>query len=258
MAVTRLTRSEFARDEAYDLAPMLGAPADEATIVKDEPRTVVWRTTLPSGAAGFVKSYRHRSLYDFTRESLTRFRVQREFDALCFLARRSIPCARPICWGRGQSETAGRFETLVTFERPDTVGLKDWLRTEAADGRWIEPAARLLRQAHEAGFYHGALAPRNLLLRPAPKVACYFIDTPKSIVFPRSVVGTRMARHDLMVFLGEIARVTGAGPLPEFLATYGTEPAAITRLVEAALRYRPNRNTRARMRAEFLIRRAFG
>ena len=260
MTLLRLETSGLAPDPETALATLLTSPPGADDLIKDEPQTRVWHAALPSGAAVVVKTYRRRSLLDFTRESLTRYRAQREFDALRFLVAAGVPCSRPVCWACGDDAADGRFESLVTFEEPDTVGLKAWLRSGAADDRWIEPVAALVRQGHEAGFYHGALAPRNILLRPAngAGAACLFIDTPKSIVFPRSIVGTRMARHDLMTMLGEVCRVAGDASLAPFLSSYGEPDAAIPALVERIRRYRPNRNTRSRMRAEFLIRRRFG
>lgn len=260
-SLQKLVASPYAADPPAALAAMLVSPppAGPATI-KDEPRTLIWRASLPSGSSAIVKTYRRRSLYDFTREALTRFRAQREFEALSFLARNDIPCSRPICWACGRDGQSGRFESLVTFEETGTVGLKAYLRSGRADERWIGPAARLLRRAHEAGFYHGALAPRNILLRTgeASETSCLFIDTPKSIVFPGSIVGTRMARHDLMTMLGEVRRVAGEGPLAAFLEDYGETASAVGPLIADIGRYRPTRNTRNRMRAEFLIRRRFG
>jgi tRNA A-37 threonylcarbamoyl transferase component Bud32 len=261
MSLRKLVPSPDARDAPEALAAMLAAPPPAgAATIKNEPRTFIWKAVLPSGPSAIVKTYRRRSLYDFARETLTRFRAQREFEALSFLARNDIPCSRPVCWACGRDEVSGRFESLVTFEATDTVGLKAYLRSGHADGRWIGPAARLLRRAHDAGFYHGALAPRNILLRTgeARDDSCLFIDTPKSIVFPGSIVGTRMARHDLMTMLGEVRRVVGEGPVAEFLEAYGEAATAIAPLIADIGRYRPTRNTRNRMRAEFLIRRRFG
>jgi hypothetical protein len=258
MSLRKLVPSPYVVDAPEALAAMLASPAPAGTgTIKDEPRTLILRTALPSGPSVIVKTYRRRSLYDFTREALTRFRAQREFEALSFLARNDIPCSRPVCWACGSDEASGRFESLVTFEETDTVGLKAYLRSGRADERWIGPAARLVRRAHDAGFYHGALAPRNILLRTGESrpTSCLLIDTPKSIVFPGSIAGTRMARHDLMTMLGEVRGVVGEGPAARFLEDYGAPASAIAPLVAAIGRYRPTRNTRNRMRAEFLIRR---
>lgn len=259
MRLRRLVLSEFAWDSREDLAAALARLPDRDRLIKDESRTVIWQAALPSGAQAIVKTYRSRSWFDFWRESLTRFRVQREFDALGFLARKEIPCACPICWASGDGDEEGRFETLVTFQEPGVGGLKDYLRSGQASDRWIESVAGLVRLGHDAGFYHGALAPRNILIRGAGgrDPWCMFIDTPKSIVFPRPVTGTRMAKHDLMVLLGEISQVAPQTVLAPFLGAYGWPAAEIPAFVGEIRRYRPTRNTRNRMRAEFLVRRLF-
>jgi len=107
------------------------------------------------------------------------------------------------------------------------------------------------------GFYHGALASRNMLIRlvDGQSAACIFIDTPRSIIFPRAIVGTRMAQHDLLVLLGDVYRLAGEPAVRNFLATYGWPTARIPGLAEQIRNYRATRNTRNRMRAEFLIRR---
>jgi tRNA A-37 threonylcarbamoyl transferase component Bud32 len=260
MPLRKLVVSPDARESTDLLGALLESPPAERETIKEERRTHVWKARLPGRDMVVVKTYRHRSAYDFARESLSRFRAEREFEALSFLEGSDIPCTRPACWACGRDEVSGRFESLVTFEEPDTVGLKSWLRSDQADDRWVEPVARLLRRAHDAGFYHGALVPRNILLRLAPEQApgCLFVDTPKSIVFRAPIAGTRMARHDLMTLLGEACRVAGDEMLAPFLAAYGEDAAAIPTLAEASRRYRPTRNTRNRMRAEFLFRRLLG
>jgi len=257
MSLRELVASEGLPDACQALEEILNIPPSGVDVLKDEPRTLIWRSRLPSGAWAIVKTYRRRSLYDFTRESMTRFRAQREFESLAFLSKNNVPSVRPICWGYGRHPESGRFESVATFQELNVIGLKDHLRSGCAGDRWIEPAARLVRQGHDIGFYHGALAPRNILVRPAgwDDPACMFIDTPRSIVFPRPITGTRMAEHDLMVLLGEVCGVVGETPLPRFLATYGMPESDIPRLVDRIKCYRPNRNTRNRARAEFLIRR---
>jgi len=256
-SLRKLVLSDFARDEAEILAAALLSPPAAGDVIKDESRTLIFRHRLPSGMDVVVKTYRRRSAYDFARESLSRFRAQREFDALVFLAGRQIPCSIPVAWACGGERRTGRFETLVTIEEPGMTGLKAHLRTGRADDGWIRPVARLVREGHEAGFYHGALAPRNVLLRLCNDrtPACLFIDTPKSIVFPKSVTGTRMARHDLLMLLCEVNNVAGETPLIPFLETYRLPGRQIPAMVAAIKSYRANRNTRNRMRAEFLARR---
>ncbi|MGD8425398.1 MAG: hypothetical protein PVH13_09160, partial [Gammaproteobacteria bacterium] len=78
--------------------------------------------------------------------------------------------------------------------------------------------------------------------------------TPKSIVFRRPVTGTRMADHDLLVFLCEVNNVVGDAAVAGFLARYGMQAADIGPMVERVRSYRAGRNTRNRMRAEFLLR----
>ena len=256
MPYRKLIAAETLSITPQDMAKTLQEPYGPADLIKDELRTLIRRAEFPGGLPTIVKTYRHRSAYDFCRESLTRFRAQREFEALSFLFDRRIPCSRPVGWGYGSDRESGRFETLVTVEEPDVIGLKDHLRSGTSDGSWIEPVAELVRRAHEAGFYHGALAPRNILVRFGQQgSSCFFIDTPKSLVFRRPVTGTRMAIHDLLVFLCEVNNVAGDTPVGRFLVLYGMGPSDIPRMVSRVKRYRAGRNTRNRMRAEFLLRR---
>lgn len=255
----KLVASRFAPFSAGELAARLQQPYCADSVIKEEPRTLIRRISLPDGAAAIVKTYRQRSRYDFFRESLTRFRAQREFDALGYLAEKHVPCSVPVGWGYGRDAASGRFESVITLEEPGVAGLKDYLRSDEADERWLSPAAALVRRAHEVGFYHGALAPRNILFRSADDSGrCIMIDTPKSIVFRRPVTGTRMADHDLLVFLCEVNNVAGVAAVEGFLARYGMQAARIHGMVERVRRYRASRNTRNRMRAEFLLRRIFG
>lgn len=256
MPYRKLIASESLPISPEDLVRALQEPCGPADLIKDEPNTLIRRLVLPGGLSTIVKTYRRRSAYDFCRESLTRFRAQREFEALGFLYDREIPCSRPVGWGYGSDRESGRFETLVTAEEPDVIGLKAYLRSGNSNASWIEPVAELVRRAHEAGFYHGALAPRNILVRFGNGgTACFFIDTPKSLVFRRSVIGTRMAEHDLLVFLCEVNNVAGDTPVERFLVLYGMRPSDIPHMVSRVQRYRAGRNTRNRMRAEFLLRR---
>ncbi len=257
--LARLVASDLFRDSREALEKILEAPAASGDILKDEPRTLVWRSVLPSGTSAVVKTYRRRSLYDFSRESVTRFRAQREFDALSYLCKKRIPCVRPLAWGCGRNSRSGRFESLATVEEQGVVGLKEYLRSGDADEGWIEPAARLVRRAHDIGFYHGALAPRNILVRMPERgeMACLIIDTPKSIVFRRPVTGTRMADHDLLVFLCEVNNVIGEAAVTAFLACYGMRKIDIPPMAGRVGSYRASRNTRNRMRAEFLLRKIF-
>ena len=251
----KLVASRLVPASAEELADVLQQPFCADTVVKNEPRTLIRRILLPDGTAAIVKTYRRRSLYDFSRESRTRFRAQREFDALGYLAEKAVPCSIPVCWGYGRDAQSGRFESLVTLEEPGVVGLKDYLRSARADQRWVQPVAALVRRAHDVGFYHGALAPRNILFRAGDDSGrCIMIDTPKSIVFRRPVTGTRMADHDLLVFLCEVNNVVGDAAVAGFLARYGMQAADIGPMVERVRNYRAGRNTRNRMRAEFLLR----
>lgn len=255
----KLVASRLAPASTGELADALQRPFCADSLIKDEPRTLIRRILLPDGAAAIVKTYRRRSLYDFSRESLTRFRAQREFDALGYLVEHEVPCSVPVCWGYGRDAQSGRFESLVTLEEPGVVGLKDYLRSAGADQRWLSPAAALVRRAHDIGFYHGALAPRNILFRPGDDGGrCIMIDTPKSIVFRRPVTGTRMADHDLLVFLCEVNNVAGDAAVAGFLTRYGMQAARIPGMVDRIRSYRASRNTRNRMRAEFLLRNIFG
>ena len=255
MPYRKLIAAESLPVSPQDMATTLQEPCGPADVIKDEPRTLIRRVVLPGGLSTIVKTYRRRSAYDFFRESLTRFRAQREFEALSFLFDREIPCSRPLGWGYGSDRESGRFETLVTVEEPGVIGLKDYLRSGTSNGSWIEPVAELVRRAHEAGFYHGALAPRNILVRCGQQgTGCLFIDTPKSLVFRRPLMGTRMADHDLLVFLCEVNNVAGETPVERFLVLYGMRPSDIPGMVTRVKHYRAGRNTRNRMRAEFLLR----
>lgn len=256
MSFQKLITSEFNHVDVHFLSAVMQKSVHPDDVIKDEPNTLIRQALLPCGTAAIVKTYRHRSPLNFFRQPLIRFRAQREFETLSFLSEKKVPCSRPICWGHGRDNQSGRFECLVTFEEPDVVGLKAHLRSEPADGSWIEPTARLVRQGHDVGFYHGAMVPRNILVRrnQGGGIMCIFIDTPKSIVFPKPVIDTHMAEHDLLVFLHEVNNVVGEAPISRFLAAYGIQPANIPGMVDRIVRYRTWPTTRYKIRTKFQLR----
>jgi hypothetical protein len=184
--------------------------------------------------------------------------VQREYDALRILAEAKIPCSVPCLWGWGSCAEHGHFEVLLTCEIPAASSLKQHL---GAGGQRLRPRqwfplSDALRRMHESGVYHGALWPKNILVRRegADEYGFYLIDLARSLLFPRSILGTTMARFDLLSLLYSLERADPQFEPGPLLERYGCSPAGTEAIVAQSRRYRSSRHLRNRLALAFQFR----
>ncbi|HOX57776.1 MAG TPA: lipopolysaccharide kinase InaA family protein [Candidatus Paceibacterota bacterium] len=229
--------------------------------IKEEDQALVWRLQLVLPGlveAGVVKLYRRRGMWNRLRGGVLRFRVQREFSALCALADGGVSCSQPLVWGWGFAPTHGHFELLVTREIPGVVSLKEYLA--ASGGRLraedLLPLFDNLCRMHERGVYHGALWPKNILLAKATGGAREFhlIDLARSVRFPENIFGTSMARFDLLSLLYSLVQTDAAFDSEAVLRRYGCGPAEARKIATQALGYRSSRHLRNRLALTFQMR----
>ena len=218
--------------------------------IKQEDKTLVWRLdlSLPGRTErAVVKLYRRASRCNHWRGKLLRFRVQREFAALCRLADAAVPCSIPLAWGWGASPEHGRFEMLLTRELPGAVSLKQaFARGDRLRPEEYLPLFDRLRQMHECGVYHGALWPKNILVDQASDGAWqfYMIDLARAVCFPRSIRNTSMARYDLLSLLNTLKADLNCEAA---LSRYGYGLAEAQVIAKQAHEYRSSRHLRNRL-----------
>ena len=238
-------------------ATLFRAPPSPAAgaLIKSEPETVIWAQDVGAERRAIVKMYRHRGPITTWRERTFRFRVQREFEALSHLQSRGIPCSEPLAWAEGRSAEHGRFEILATWEVAEARSLRTLAASAKADNlRWdLSSLYRDLRRMHESGLFHGVLHLRNVLAGrdDAGEWAFYLIDTPGAMLYPRSIVGTSMARFDLLLLSSQAVRHL---ELPEAqipLEAYGTDAPALRPHLAG---FHPTRFDRQRIKAEAALR----
>ena len=145
----------------------LGYPEPDQ-LIKVEPRTLVWRQTLPDGIPAVVKLYRRRGIHGLGgRCGLVRFRTAREYAALDHLTRHRIPCPEPLFWSHGVSAEHGQWEILATREIPGVLNIDDAIIVADTRDPLRLDLSRIFREAsriHRSGMLHGTLVARNILL----------------------------------------------------------------------------------------------
>jgi len=215
----------------------------DAALLKREEGTFVWRERGPTGDPRVVKLYRRRGRWNAMRCRVLGYRTEREHDHLLHLVRWGVPCTVPLAWGRGRSELHGNFEVLSLREVPEAIQLDRYLRE---GGGGLEPLYRAVRRMHESGFCHQTLYATNVLLggNAEPDPGFFIADVPRSHVFPRSIVGTRMALYDLVDLTADIRRLGRSGA-DTALATYGLD--AVSREVMSRLGQGDARSKRRRL-----------
>ena len=181
----------------------------EASVIKKEEHTVIWRETGQNGEALVVKLYRRRSAGSAFRARIMRFRAEREYRRLRHLERWGISCTAPLAWSAGWSPEHGFHEVLVMREVPNAAPLREHLLATPHTEVPLTPLFRMIRRMHESGFLNQTLYARNVLVdRDSPPGEGYAIaDVPRAWTFPRSIVGTEMALWDVMDLAAELVRL---------------------------------------------------
>jgi tRNA A-37 threonylcarbamoyl transferase component Bud32 len=229
----------------------LRAWADQS-LVKAEPRTLVWAEPLADGGRAYYKMYRRRGPFEPLRRCFVPYRAQREFWLLERLRACGVACAPPIRWSCGADRRHGYHEILVTREIPGARPLRDLLRAGPSGAPDLAPLFALARRMHEAGVAHGAFYAANVLVAAAPGEAPRFhvVDLAHGCRFSRSVVGTRPAAFDLLDMLRSIGRVMPIEECGRWVSAYGLDPARTARLLARLPGHRLERPWRHFRRAE--------
>lgn len=186
--------------------------------LKTERRTWIWVGQYADKPAVF-KLYRHREPWHTLRCAITRYRVEREDRAMRHLSAHGVACSEPLGWARGHCAEHGFYELLVMGLAPRSVDLQTLI------GKGYRPDVTALftlaRAMHDAGVCSQVLCSRNILVVDPERTPSFMlIDFPRARIFPSSVVGTRVANHDLAMLVEDL---TGQGiePSPSQISCYG-------------------------------------
>lgn len=232
-------------------------PPPPERLLKEETHVLVWAETLEDGERAIVKVYRHRKPKEYFREWLGRFRAEREFRTLQRLTEAGIPCSAPLFWSSGRSDEHGYYEILATREIPGAENVGESIRAGRRSAGDFDLRALLeeIHRMHGWGIYHGTLHLYNILATGVgPELRYHIIDVPRSIVYPRSILGSRMAWFDLLRFARHVRSVMKL-PVQEIpWEAYGLDAAQQERLVRDSQRYRHTKGQRRRLRVELLVR----
>lgn len=223
------------------------------TLIKEEPKTLIWSEPLADGGRAVVKMYRRRPFFEPARRWVLPYRVEREFRLLAHLHRNGLPCAEPLWWSHGRDVVHGRHEMLATREIAGALSLVEALRAAGpATLPDLTALFRLARRMHECGISHGAFYPTNILITVTADRGLDFhvIDLAHGCRFRSGIVGTRPAEFDLLDLMRGIARKQPLMDCRHSLAGYGLGADDIARLMAEFRRHRLERPWRHVRRAE--------
>ena len=220
------------RDDRGACGPSLVARPGRAGLIKEEPKTLVWRQPLPDGTRAVWKLYRHRRIALPERLGLYRNRALREYAALRHLDRHGIPCSRPAFWAEGRDPTEGAYALLVTHEIAGACDFHSWINAaRGTQSPLMQPLFRLVADMHRSGLQHGTLLERNVLLSPS---GFHLIDFPRSHLYPQSIEGRPAGWFDLHLFIQSLKRHFDDGVLANGLAGYARLPCPAAEFVRRA------------------------
>jgi len=229
---------------------------ETGVILKQEPATLVWHETFADGSEVVVKLYR-RGLPAWLRSRLSSFRSWHEFQALCQLESLGVRCAPPLFWGHGHFGRHGWCELLATEWLAGCRPLDEVLTEESGGGTKLD-LDRLwskIGRLHDAGFEHGTLLARNVLVRGEAAAPEFFLlDLPRFHRFPYPIRGTRMARYDLLFLAHTLLRARPAAEVPQWLTAYGMRDEQQAEFIAQMRRFRNSPRLRRMAGAEFNVR----
>lgn len=211
--------------------------------LKREKRTYIWTGEF-RGEPAVYKLYRKREPWHTLRCALTRYRVEREYRAAIRLSSRGVPCAEALGWTAGHCAEHGFYELLVMRHVDRAVDLQTLMN----DGYQTDfsPLYALARSMHDAGVCSQVLCSRNVLVVDARRTPHFvLIDFPRAYLFPRSVVGTRVARYDLILLTKDL-EMRGATGLRSQITSYGMTVQQADELLAAAARHHGGKIARRR------------
>ncbi len=181
--------------------------------------------TGEDGAGGYyVKLYHDRGRG--LRRYIGRSRVRAEWENLDRLRQLGVPTVKAVAFGE-----EGRRGALVTAEVPGAVDLRAFVTPQLAAARYDAVAgllSRYVRAMHQAGFVHGDLKWRNVLVgqrEDGPEV--FVIDCPQGRWLPGplrhraiikdlacldKVAKKRLSRTQRLRFFLEYRQCRGLGP----------------------------------------------
>lgn len=221
-------------------------PGPEA-VLKRERKTIIWRQVDDHGRSVAVKLYRHRGALNAFRGYLAGCRTAREDRRLRHLLRWGVPCSIPLGWWRGWMPEHGFYEVLAMLEVPDSTRLDEWLVGQHSE-ELLRDLFGSVRAMHESGLCHQVLVGRNVLVAPGAdgSLHCVIIDLPRAWIFPRSIVGSRMAWFDLQDLTFNLVS-NGVPEASVPLDAYGLDEGQRT-LLWGSLGYHPHGKVRRRTR----------
>jgi len=197
------------------------------------------------------KLYRHREPWHVLRCALTRYRVEREYRTMRHLDAHRVPCPEPLGWARGHCPEHDYFELLVMHHIPKAIDLQTLIRNGYRPD--VTALFTLVRSMHEAGVCSQVLCSRNILVddpEGTPKFT--LIDFPRARIFPSSVVGTRVAKYDLVMLIQDLTGLE-IELSPSQLASYGMTHKKARALMTVAAQRRGGKYARRLADAECRI-----
>jgi serine/threonine-protein kinase RIO1 len=228
-------------------------PADG--LIKCESEVISWIERLGDDAA-IVKLYSFGNQPSVVRALRAGSRVRREYEALAAIQGAGGLATEPLFWALDPSRQRGQVEVLATRLIPDVGSVRNAVsdRHELLDELDWASLLGSIHRMHEAGICHGGLSPKNVLLDAKGRI--YLCDLAKSIRYPHSIRGTRMASYDIAHLLRGFSDLVGWSRTQRvWLAT--DEAPEFQQHVLAKAQVQDSRSglQRRRLRGEFRLRR---
>ncbi len=182
--------------------------------VAGKQRSFLLKHFVPSGIWGVLKAVLRGSP------------AVREWKALREAQRRGLPVPAPVALGKG-AKIWNRESLLVTEFIEGSIPLSDFLfgvdrQAGSARRRAVQEVARLIRRAHDAGFYQPDLHTENILVKPSPQTLKLFLIDLQRVTFSPSL-SLHMRWGNLSVLNGGCAEARPADRA-SFLKTYLSGP----------------------------------
>jgi tRNA A-37 threonylcarbamoyl transferase component Bud32 len=214
---------------------------DADKIIKAEAKCLIWSEQLQDATPAIVKMYYRRGIANFIRGKIITFRAQREFRILRHLDRKGIPCSKPLFWTCGYCKEYGFYEILCTRQIPNTISLKAFLASKSLFIKDIDLGSlfQTVCNMHRCGVYHGAFSTKNILIdaRGKAQTKFYIIDLARAWLFSSSILGKKIAWHDLLKLIRNCESDLGIGYCQPYLVQYGLGKGDIQKFYQDARRY---------------------
>jgi len=216
-------------------------------LIKDEPKTIVWRQSMPDGTPAVLKVYLYRSFIWFKQHGWCTGRAEREFRAMHLSELHQVACCSPLFWATGKSNAGISYELLATRELTGATDLKNWLiQNREKTTPDLKPLFSLISALHRAGIQHGALLARNILYA---RQEFHLIDFPRSHIYGSSIEGRHAGCFDIKLLLQNLTRYVPDSVLVDGLAGYPKLPGSAEHFVRTYKNKRFNKLQRPLLRA---------